>query len=356
MQGFEELHIKFKEIIMSNIHYFQRYHTEENVHTANAMLLLSRLYNYSPDKFYAFIETLISNDDKVDLEMQIEMQYKNGDVRTIPDAVIAQDSFKIVVETKLYNNFRLEQLQGHIDAFRDEHYKVLLTIDCEDLTDEIKNKIAELCKGKNIKHKHVTFASLIDNIREYIDDRDYDFIDILDDYAVYCDDNGLLPRNQFRIDMRLAGDTLEKNKELGLYYDGAGRGFSTCGYLGLYKNKSMRAIGKITKRCVVSVTNDDLNNPQIEIIKEEIGKINDKDKQKIIEAIVDAQNYEYNLARCPHRFFIVDKFYETDFKKISKYPPRGKRIFDISKILGIKDKELPEVDVIAEHLKEETWE
>ena len=36
------------------IHYFQRYHEKENVATANTMLLLSRLYQYSSDKFFRF--------------------------------------------------------------------------------------------------------------------------------------------------------------------------------------------------------------------------------------------------------------------------------------------------------------
>lgn len=341
---------------MKEIHYFQRYHKKEDMHTANAMLLLSRLYNYSPRKFYDFIEPFFKQNGEANLTLQIGMQDKKKNVDTIPDAVIAQDSFKIVVETKLYNNFSINQLKGHLDDFEDEHHKLLLTLDCEEITDEMQNKINEICKDKNIVHKHITFSSLIDGIREHIDDRDDDFIDVLDDYAAYCDDNGLLPRNQFRVDMRLAGDTFEKNMELGLYYDGASRGFSTCSYIGLYKNKSMRGIGKIIKRCTAAVTNDDLNNPQIEIIEEEIGKINDKDKQKIIESIIDAQNYGYDLARCPHRFFIVDKFHETNFEKISKYPPRGNRIFDISEILGIKDKELPSTDKIAELLRNETWE
>lgn len=34
------------------IHYFQRYHSKENVDTSNTMLMLSRLYNYNADKFF----------------------------------------------------------------------------------------------------------------------------------------------------------------------------------------------------------------------------------------------------------------------------------------------------------------
>ncbi len=36
------------------IYYFQRYHAKENVATANMMLLLSHLCQYSSDKFFRF--------------------------------------------------------------------------------------------------------------------------------------------------------------------------------------------------------------------------------------------------------------------------------------------------------------
>jgi len=37
-------------------HFFQRYHSKENVDTANAMLLLNRLYSYSSDMFFSLFE------------------------------------------------------------------------------------------------------------------------------------------------------------------------------------------------------------------------------------------------------------------------------------------------------------
>lgn len=43
-----------------NIHYFQRYNQKENVASANTMLLLSRLYFYSSDKFLECCEALSS--------------------------------------------------------------------------------------------------------------------------------------------------------------------------------------------------------------------------------------------------------------------------------------------------------
>ncbi|GIO41392.1 hypothetical protein J41TS4_11500 [Paenibacillus apis] len=49
------------------IHFFQRYHSKENVDTANAMLLISRLYSYSPAKFFTFLEEVLPENASVEL-------------------------------------------------------------------------------------------------------------------------------------------------------------------------------------------------------------------------------------------------------------------------------------------------
>ena len=55
-----------------------------------------------------------------------------------------------------------------------------------------------------------------------------------------------------------------------------------------------------------------------------------------------------------HKYFFIDKFYETDFKKVSTGGSMGARIFDLTGILNT-DK-IPEVEQIAEILKEKTRE
>ena len=84
------------------IHYFQRYHEKENVATANTMLLLSRLYSYSSDKFFRFLKSEYFA-DSFDPELVFTLQEKSVD--SIPDATITQEGFKIVVETKLTDWF-----------------------------------------------------------------------------------------------------------------------------------------------------------------------------------------------------------------------------------------------------------
>lgn len=86
------------------IHYFQRYHQKENVETANTMLLFNRLYTYSPNKFYSFLKTFLP--DNAEVEMGIDLQKKSKN--SVPDAVISQPSFKIVIETKLNGAFSIQ--------------------------------------------------------------------------------------------------------------------------------------------------------------------------------------------------------------------------------------------------------
>ena len=103
------------------IHYFQRYHTKENVATANTMLLLSRLYSYSSEKFFGFLKSEFFY-DSFDPEIVFTLQEKS--VNSIPDATIVQKGFKIVVETKMSDWFYSEQLIKHLNSFGDEKYKV----------------------------------------------------------------------------------------------------------------------------------------------------------------------------------------------------------------------------------------
>jgi len=80
------------------IHYLQRYHEKENGATANTMLLLSRLYSYSSDKFFRFLKSEFFSDA---FEPKIVFNLQEKGVDSISDATITQESFKVVVETKM---------------------------------------------------------------------------------------------------------------------------------------------------------------------------------------------------------------------------------------------------------------
>ncbi|WP_110929882.1 hypothetical protein [Paenibacillus bouchesdurhonensis] len=331
------------------IHYFQRYHSKENVDTANAMLLLSRLYSFSSAKFFAFLEKLLPENATVELLFNLQEKSKGS----IPDATITQASFKIVVETKLYGNFWLGQLNNHLQSFKNEDYKVLLTLDLNPMDSRTKDELDKAVSQynasmqSNVIHRHLTFDDLISSVHEVLDDHNYEMLDVLDDYREYCYTSGLIPNDWKRMRVQLAGTTLNINKELSLYYDNAERGFSGHRFLGLYSQKAVRAIGEIVAVVTATPKGNDLE------VNVEKGEFDEDMKRRIHVAIEDSKKYGYNLTSITHRFFFVDKFYDTLYEKETPYAPRGSRMFDLCEVLGVSA--LPATQQVADLLRHKKW-
>lgn len=340
-----------------HIHYFQRYHSKENVDTSNTMLMLSRLYTYNADKFFAMLNSLILGQDETP-EITFDLQVVGDE--SVPDAIISQKSFKIVVETKLHNQFYQNQLERHLTQFDTEEIKVLLTLDPKPMKQALMKSFGNVLKKYNtdnidkiktpIKHVNLTFEQLVVSMEDIVDERDSEIVDVLDDYKKYCFEEKLIPDDEKWMRAIVAGTTLEDNMKYGLYYDQASRGYSDHGYVGLYKGKSIRAIGKLKKTIVAELIDGEVSYVN------ESGEVATKEEiETIKEAIIHAESeYGYNLKTIKHRYFIVDHFYPTDFKKASKNPIQKSKYFNLSEML--KCKELPQTYEIAKVLKGRTWE
>lgn len=334
------------------IHYFQRYHEKENVATANTMLLLSRLYSYSSDKFFRFLKSEFFSDS---FEPEIIFTLQEKSVDSIPDAAITQEGFKIVVETKMSDWFYSDQLMRHLSSFGDEKYKVMITLAPELMAEGKKAEFERQLEEYNavqvhpVIHINTTFENLAGAIQEVIDDRDYEMQEVLEDYLNYCYRDGLITVSDSwkYMRMQLAGTTFGFNITKGIYYEKAERGFRAHDYLGLYTNKSVRAIGRICARITAVETEDGMQ------YRAEFGDLTDERKQSILFAIQDGMRYGYDLRTVEHRYFFVEKFYETDYKKITPRAPMGTRIFDLSQIL--ESEEIPDTEKLAELLKEKNW-
>ena len=334
------------------IHYFQRYYSKENVATANTMLLLSRLYHYSPSKFYTLLKDLFFS-NAFDPEISFNLQEKA--TNSVLDAAITQDSFKIAVEAKMSDWFYTDQLTRHLEAFHDEHYKVLLTVApvlmAQSKVDEFKIELDEYNSKVStpIIHINTTFEKIANAVEDIIDERDYEMQEVMDDYMEYCCSNGLIPPSDSwkYMKMQLSGDTFDFNVSDCIYYEKADRSSRPHDYLGLYKKKSVRAIGKIVARIVAVPTETGLQ------CESEYGDITEERKEKILKAIEDSEKHNYNLKTIKHRYYFVDEFYTTDYNKSTLRPPMGPRVFDLTQVLNTND--LPSTDVIAEELSKLTW-
>lgn len=334
------------------IHYFQRYHEKENVATANTMLLLSRLYSYSSNKFFRFLK---SEYFAGSFEPELVFTLQEKSLESIPDATITQEGFKIVVETKLTDWFYSDQLMRHLKSFGDEKNKVMITLASEPMSAEklvdFEKQLKEYNESQTypVIHINTTFEMMANAIRDVIADRDYEMQDVLDDYLNYCYKDGLIPVSDSwkYLRMQLAGTTLDFNVNNNVYYDKAERGFRAHDYLGLYKQKSVRAIGKICARITAIETEEGIKYTP------EFGELTEGRKQMIAKAMADGDSHGYDLRTIEHRYFFVEQFYETDFKKISSGGSMGTRIFDLTTLLGTE--EIPDVEQIAELLRNQSW-
>lgn len=337
------------------IHYFQRYHSKENVDTSNTMLMLSRLYAYNADKFYSMFNSLILEEDDTP-EITFELQVVGSD--SVPDAIISQKSFKVVVETKLHNQFDKEQLLKHLNHFDNEDVKVILTLDPkpmkqdfkEDFERELRNHNESHRTSKTIKHVNLTFEQLVEAMEDIVDDRDTEIVGILDDFKNYCLDEGLIPESYKWMRAIVTGTSLEQNLDLNLYYDMASRGYTEHGYIGLYKEKSIRAIGKLIKIIVA-----EMKDGQLHCKAESGDSVTEEEKDRIRRAIQQAEDdFDFDLKTIPHRYFLVDQFYQIDFRKASKNPIQRSKYFNLADMFGYAS--MPGTAEIARDLDGRTWE
>lgn len=146
--------------------------------------------------------------------------------------------------------------------------------------------------------------------------------------------------------LRSTGTTMEFNLRENLYYDCLDRGFAPHAYIGLYKDKGMRAIGKICAVITAVVKSTGIE------FKSERGELTQARKEAICKAIEDGKRYGYELNE--YRYFFVEKFFPTEFLKASSGPMRSSRNFDLKEILGLDV--LPSTEEIAALLRGKTWE
>ena len=318
---------------MSSVHYFQRYHTKENTHSANTCLLLSRLYHYDSRLFYNVISSIFGVD--VDnFSIRFVLQDKRGKNGTIPDFSISQPGFKLAIEAKeKQNTSNYNQLKGHSDNLMNDpansKFLILLApsignIDKTNI-ENIRNTYLQ------IHSKAITYSELCNYIADALTDiRDDDMIEILDDYIDYCETENLVSNNEETIMIRLAGDTMDYDVKNSLFFDSANNTFSGFAYLGLYSNKAVKYVGKIRAIYKCKLVGNDVTISFVD------GKVkNNNDMQTITDGFSYQKSIGNNMAM-EYYYYLVDEFVRVDnFIKNSKRALYGKKKFYLSQF-GLK--------------------
>ena len=344
---------------MKPTHYFQRYSSKENVVTNNALLLFSRLYGYSPIRYEKFINELLGEDSEIRIGISIHQQGGNKGGNSIPDGMIRQSSFRIMLETKLFNNYSAEQLKNHLSSFDNEEIQILLLLAPERPDEAFDKKIISdvnqfnKSNNKSIRYRSVSFEGVIKSLRGVLAEQDYEIQEILEDYAEFCASEKLLPVGKYTMRIVPCSQTLAINMKYNMYYAPASRSFRDFQYLGIYADKKVKALGRM-----------------LSIVKvHENGKHEGKGfKYDILKGVGPAhaiiqigpmikeafELHQHDIKREPHTFFIVESFIQANFQKISAGGLFGQRYLDLRDYVDFPEV-LNDPARLADHLTSKTW-
>lgn len=341
---------------MTRIHYFQRYSQKENVVTNNTLLLLSRFYVHSPRKLEDIINGLL---DDPQISVGVTFLQQKPTSASVLDGLLFQTGFRLAIETKLYQNHDVNQLRRHLEEFahgkcgRDEK-QLLVSLSPAPPDIHIESKARELVadfnkeKGTTATFFCTTFEQLIEVCKEQVSDRDYELQDILEEFKDYCAEAGLLPRTDFTMRVVTCGWTLNENLEFNLYYEPVERSARSHKYLGIYRDKCVRALGEVE-----NIISADLSEGVVEVVSS-IRPVQAGQKDRIAQVIAKTKaTTGWDISR-GYRFYLVNRFIDTAFEKQSAGPLRGVRYFDLGRVTGRSS--LPSVEEIAVLLKTCKWD
>lgn len=164
---------------------FFTFHEQSNIPLFNTKILFSKLYLYSPEKFYLLFKLSLN---QYNINLRPSLNYSNHDESILE---LAQPSFKFVFETKLNNMFALPTLQHHLSAFKNEEYQALITLGVMKIDPSISSEFKLIINeyneihGTNIIHLDFTYSFIIEKFFGIIH-KDDPFYDIVTEYKNFC--------------------------------------------------------------------------------------------------------------------------------------------------------------------------
>jgi len=328
---------------MSKIHYFQRYSSPENTATNNTLQLLARIYDYSRSLASQLLTELTG--EAVDIGIEVNQQQRGQG--SVPDGTILQKSFKILIESKKDSPVDETQLLRHSDNFGSEEQKILLLLTKSRIgADEARLREKILSRNPGVTFANATYEGICRAAKPLFREHEYEMSDLVADYEEYCNEEGLFDQSKYLMRIVPCGQSFSINKKYGIYFYPAYKGYAPHRFLGIYKNKSVRAIWEID-----SVFDADYDGSSL--IKRQLinGRKTSAYDSKIVSIIKDAKTVcGYNIAK-GHRFF-CGKPHMTDYKKSTPYGIMGARFVNLRDVLG----DFGDAKDVAERLKAKKWE
>lgn len=290
---------------------FADYHQKENSLTNYCGLLMKLLYEDSPKKFEELLATLLKTDTNIIVGPTFTQQTKT--VKSIPDLAITQKSFSIFFETKTNDWFYEDQIKRHIGGFNetddDKILFLLSNFENDNLEENFEKEIKEAKKHKIIIQP-LTFEDLIGSL-EQVCNSEY-LKNLLDEFKLYLDRNGRLPKWKYLLDVVSCSGTLDEIEQ-GVYMcpdTGGAYSHRRAKYFGPYASKKVSDIFEIS--AIVAIEKN-LGDAKIKWN-------NSKRKDQVLIELAKAKlkNWEWRIEEnksFPLQVFLLDNRQKTNFIK-----------------------------------------
>ena len=316
---------------MTEVTRFPHYHHPENIVTNHVMVMLRMLYNASPKLLEGLLQALCA--DEVTIGPRFSQQIAG--THSVPDGLILQEPLAIFVETKLGPHLNMDQLKRHCEtiAARLAHRKgsFLIALNSGIFGTTLPEELIVFAREQGIQIITANFSELIEQISE-LPVSDLTLREAIQEFTDFIYAQGLIPRrDQFLVAM-LTGYSWRENLKYCTYYEPFERNpkWPQAAFLGLYHERHVSHIGRIIM--VISAFENDMR--ELIFDNPEMGILDDAKRQTIREMIDSSQEYYPNFQENKIRYYIVDKFEQTDFKKKTRGGMMGHRYFDIETLVG----------------------
>ena len=335
---------------MRSVHYFPRYSQRENVVTNNTLLLFARLMETSRSRFEEFLGKLAGDSDLHFSPQWLRIGQQKKSATSVVDGFIAQDSVKIAVETKLGEAFDSDQLMRHLATFERENHKLLILL-CPIVRSQpgaAFDKFIDAAREQGVGFLHTSFEKVIAAFRAVLGKYDNEMEELIADFEEYCSAENLLPTDSHTVFVPPCGPSHADNEQWHLYYCPSNLTRRGAAYLGIYADKTVRAIGRISK--VVACQIDAKAGT---VVVSEGPPITNAEQERILAATRNAPTLGWDITT-GHKFYLCDEWATTDFRKVTPNGIWGHRYFDLRK-------EFPagipvNLEDIANQLAARTWE
>lgn len=318
---------------MAEVTRFPHYHQAENIVTNHVMVMLRTLYNVAPTLLEGLLQALCA--DEVTIGPRFSQQIAGS--RSVPDGLILQEPLAIFVETKLGSSFDGEQLKRHcqtiVDRLPNRTNGFLFALGAGLSRSVVPEEVATIAREHGIKVVPASFGELVAQIAE-LPVTDLPLREVIQEFTNFIYAQHLIPREEQFLVAVLTGTSWKDNLAHGVYYEPADRNpkWQRAAFLGLYHDRQVSNIGRIVT-AVVAVEDD---TGQLLFEAPEKGTLNDRQRQAVREVIDAAQAYYADFQGGRYRYYILDKFEPTDFRKRTPGGMMGHRYFDIEAIAGAR--------------------